>query len=257
MTSFEDCRRELLERGGPPAQGVYRRWLGRPGYQPVHDFVHGFVHRYLGEITREELLDARARSEHALGDVRSEEQLREVEDWTTGFAFEHLFHHYLEERRAVPTWQDFSAWLNGDAASFFIHPLLQDLDWHQADRERKHELRRAFRWRLGKFYYSAMRELELFVRLRQEYGLPVHYHLLADVLLRSDFWVNDDVVCIYFANPKYRDRDRGRKPQAEQFLGKADPPFRIHHVAIERQGYGNFWISSDASVERLAHTLGA
>lgn len=257
MTSFEDCRRELLVRGGPAAQSAYRAWLARPGYEAVHEFVHSFTHTYLASVTPKELADVRSRSAHALGDVRTEEQLQEVEDWTTPFAFQHLFHRFLETERHAPTWQEFSAWLNGDAAAFFVQPLLSHVGWDEAGKERRVKLRRAFRWRLGKFYYSAMRELELFARLRHEYGLPLRYHLLADVLLRVDFWLNGDVVCVYFANPKYRDRDQGRKPPAERFLSTADPLFNIHHVAIERQGYGNFWVPDDASIRKLAKTLGA
>lgn len=219
MTSFEDCRRELLARGGAPAQRAYDVWLRRRGYGAVHTLVHGFRHAYLEGITPAQLLDTRARSAHALGDVRTEEQLPEVENWTTPFAFEHLFHRYLEDQRRVPTWQEFSGWLNGEAAAFFVGPLLRGTGWHGADPARKRALKRAYRWRLGKFYYSALRELELYARLRHEYGLPLRYHLLADVLLRTDFWLGDNVVCLYFANPTYRDREAGRKPPAQQFLG--------------------------------------
>jgi hypothetical protein len=257
VTSFEDCRRELLERGGAPAQNAYRQWLGRTGFDAVHDFVQGFEHRYLDQITLEEMADVRARSVHALGNVKTEEQLPEVENWTTPFAFQHLFHKYLEQQQRVPTWQDFRAWLNGDEAAFFVTPLLQDTGWHAANTDRRRQLRRAYRWRLGKFYYSAMKELDLHVRLRKEHGLPVRYHLLADVLLRTDFWCGDHIVCVYFPNPQYRDQQAGRKPPAERFLGRASPPFTIHHVAIERQGHGNFWMATDESIQQLAHALGA
>jgi len=257
LTSFQDCQRELLERGGAPAQRAYAAWLRRPGYGAVHDFVHGFRHDHLERITCEELADTRGRSEHALGDVRTGEQLPEVENWTAPFAFEHLFHRYLEERRSVPTWQDFSGWLGGEAAAFFVGPLLRDTGWHGADPARKRALKRAYRWRLGKFYYSALRELDLYVRLRQDYGLPLRYHLLADVLLRTDFWLGDNIVCLYFANPTYRDRDAGRKPLAERFLGQATPPFTIHHIPIERQGAGRLWLPTDESLRRLARALSA
>ncbi|MDB5045718.1 MAG: hypothetical protein JWQ08_1768 [Deinococcus sp.] len=257
MTTFETCRLELLERGGLPAQTAYRRWLQRPGYGAVHRLVQHFEHRYLAEISCDLLNDVRARSEHALGTVAASEQLPEVEDWTTPFAFQHLFHWYLEQERQVPTWQEFRAWLNGPSAEFFIGPLLLHVHWAESSPDRKVRLRRAFQWRLGKFYYSAMRELELLVQLRAQYGLPVRYHLLADVLLRTDFWLGDDVICVYFANPRYRDQHGGRKPPAAQFLGQADPPFRIHHIAIERQGFGNFWVASPASVAALARILGA
>ncbi len=255
IISFDDCRRELLERGGKPAQGAYKDWLNRPGYEAVHSFVHGFRHDYLFTITYEEVRRARAESVHALGNVKKEEQLREVEDWTTPYAFQHLFHKFLEEERRVPTWQAFSGWLNEPAAAFFITPLLGHVGWGTATEQRKEALKRAFRWRLGKFYYSAMRELDLMVRLQSEFGVPVRYHLLADVLLRTDFWLGDNIICIYFANPQYREGSAGRKPPAERFLGAAKPPFKIHHVKIQRQGFGSFWVASDDSIGRLADVL--
>ncbi|GMA16023.1 hypothetical protein E5F05_09250 [Deinococcus metallilatus] len=139
----------------------------------------------------------------------------------------------------------------------FLRPLLEDIGFYMAERPERVRLGRAVQWRLGKFYYSAMRELDIQVRLREDHGLPLRYHLLADVLLRTDFWLGDDLVCVYFANPKYRDREVGRKPPAAAFLGQATPPFTIHHVGIERQGFGKFWIASDASIADLARRLGA
>ncbi len=149
----------------------------------------------------------------------------------------------------------FRGWLNGPVAAFFVAPLLEYVGWDLADKQRKEALKRAFRWRLGKFYYSAMRELDLIVRLQSEFDLPIRYHLLADVLLRTDFWLDDNVICIYFSNPRYREGQLGRKPPAERFLGMATPRFKIHHVEVERQGFGKFWTTSDSSLEQLAKIL--
>lgn len=110
---------------------------------------------------------------------------------------------------------------------------------------------------MGKFYYSAVRELDVQVRLREEHGLPLRYHLLADLLLRTDYWLGDALVCVSFANPKYREQEAGCRPPAAVFLGLAAPPFTIHHIGIERQGFGNFWIASDESLVALARRLGA
>lgn len=181
--------------------------------------------------------------------------MAEVEDWTTPFAFQHLFHKYIEVERKVPTRQDFAAWLRGDAAAFFIHPLLEHVGWETADRERRRKLKRAFRWRIGKFHLSSMRELDVFVRLRSVYGIPVRYHVLADVLLRVDLWHGDDLVCLYFPNPKYRDQEAGRKAPAEKFFSSASPSFCIHHVTIHRQGFGRLWVADEDSMRKLTRLL--
>lgn len=234
----------------------YRRWRRKPGFGEVVEFVESFEHRYLFEITLNEIEAVKQRSEHALDDVRKEEQLPEVEDFTCPFAFQHLFHRYVEEERALPAWQEFAAWMNGPAARFYAKPLLDRTGWHTADSKRRRQLKRAYRWRLGKAYYSAFREVELLTRLRDEHGLPVRYHLLADVLLRVDFWLDDALVCAYFPNPKYRSGDGGRKPPAARFFTAAEPPFEILDVEVSRQGYGNFWAVDGKSVRQAAQALG-
>ena len=234
----------------------YRRWRRRPGYGEVVEFVENFEHRHLFEITSSQLEAVKRRSWHALGNVCKEEQLPEVENFTCPFAFQHLFHRYVEEERALPTWQEFSAWMNGPAARFYTKHLLDRTGWHMADSRRRRRLKRAYQWRLGKAYYSAVREVEMLTRLRDEYDLPVHYHLLADVLLRVDFWLGDALVCTYFPNKKYRSGDRGRKPPAAHFFAAAEPPFKILDIEVRRQGYGKFWAVDEESVRHAALALG-
>ncbi len=253
---FDDCRRELLDRARGRALEEYRRWRRRPGYGEVVEFVENFEHRYLFEIRPREIESVKQRSEHALGDVYKEEQLPEVEDFTCPFAFQHLFHRYVEEERALPTWQEFGAWLKGPAAQLWVEPLKRETGWYRADGRRRKRLGRAYRWRAGKAYYSAFREVELLARLRVEHGLPVRYHLLADVLLRVDFWLDDALVCAYFPNKKYRSEDRGRKPPAARFFAAAEPPFEILDIEVRRQGYGNFWPVDGRSVQQAAQALG-
>ena len=113
---------------------------------------------------------------------------------------------------------------------------------------------RAIRWRVGKFYYSALREVDLLLAVR-ELGVDLKYHLLADVLLRADFWSGDMVVCTYFPNTYYRYGRAGRKPPAATFLGSANPPFNIVDFPVERQGFGKLWVISDKSKRDLASKL--
>src|SRR3712207_5572206 len=89
---FDDCRRELLDRAKGKALEEYRRWRTRPGYGEVVEFVENFEHRYLFEITPTQARAVIRSSAHALGDVSSGEQMKEVEDSTVPFAFQHLFH---------------------------------------------------------------------------------------------------------------------------------------------------------------------
>jgi hypothetical protein len=256
---FDDCRRELLDRAGGQALREYRSWRERPGYGEVVEFVENFTHRYLFEITPDQAMSVVRRStgprDHALGDVASKEQMKEVENATVPFAFQHLFHRYIEEKRALPSWREFGAWLKGPAAQFWLKPLMKKTGWRKADEGRRERLGRAYRWRAGKAYYSAFREVELLARLRTIYGLPIRYHVLADVLLGVDFWLGDILVCIYFPNEKYRSGGAGRKVHPSVRFAAADPPFDVMDIRVERQGYGKFWLVSDDSVERIALAL--
>lgn len=255
MVSFERCREEVLDRAGAPAHAAYEAWKRRDGYEKVVAFVHGFAHRHLFRVTVGDLDHVKRESEHALGDVQTEEQLAVIEDLTTPFALQHIFHHWVEAHGRVPLWQEWSAWMWGDACRGFVQPATEAAGWHEADADGRERIRRAIRWRLGKFYYSAFREVEALTRLREEHGLALRYHLLADVLLRIDFWLGDAAVCVYFPNPKYRSGRAGRKPPASRFVGGAASPFTVLHLGIERQGHGRFWTADPRSLEATARTI--
>ena len=251
--SFADCRRELLDRAGPAGRAAYDHWRRTRGEEVV-GFVEGFTHEHLFRVTAEEVRATLHASEHALGDVRSREQLAVVEDFTCPYALEHVFHRFVEERRRLPTWQCFRRWVREEVPEMWFGPLRAALAGWSGGQSRE-QLGRAARWRLGKFYYSAMREVELLARLRAT-GLPLRYHLLADCLLRVDFWSGDTLVCTYFPNPRYRDGDTGRKPQASRFFPPGGP-FRVLHAGIERQGFGEVWLASGRAARALARELGA
>ncbi|WP_157659667.1 hypothetical protein [Burkholderia ubonensis] len=253
--SYFDCCRDLLDRAGRPARDVLADWRARSGYGHVVAFVENFTHRYLFALSPNDVRNVIRNSTHALGNVKAEEQLDYIEDFTTPFAFQHLFHWYIEHNRGIPTWKQFRDWMvEGPAAPCWYVPLKEYLEHHYPRGDRR-AWSRAARWRLGKVYLSNMRELDLLARLR-EAGIPIRYHVLADVLFRVDFWAGDVLVCTYFPNSSYRDgSEAGRKPPAERYFADANPPFKIVHVPIERQGFGKIWLTSNDSVVRLVETI--
>lgn len=255
--SFADCISELVNKDSRKADNVYQHWLSRKDLQTeVIPFVQGFTHNKLYEFTRGDYEAAVQASAHALGNVRSGEQLPEVENFFTPFAFTHLFHDYVETNGVLPTWQDFATWVKGPRKSWYIDPIFEHLAYRQQDTERRYAIGRAIHWRLGKFYYSAMREIELLIRLREEEGINLKYHLLADTLLRVDFWVENVLLCVFFSNPNYRTTGSlGRKTKAATIF--PTPDFILLDIEVERQGHGNFWRVSDSSVARIAANIRA
>jgi hypothetical protein len=159
---FESCCADLVARGGPGPRQTLEGWLANDRRTEVHKFVKGFQHKYLFEISRAEIHSAAIKTVHSLDDIKSEQNINRVKDFDTPFAFQYLFHQYLEECRSVPTWQDLRAWLKGEASARYLTPFQNEfgLDVNAQSRSlRDKRLWQALRWRLGLFYYSALREL--------------------------------------------------------------------------------------------------
>lgn len=250
-TSFNDCHRELVMNATAYGRAQYERWRQRPGYSKVVEFVSTFTHRHLYKLSLSDVQNAIKASQHALGNVRSEEQLKIVENFSTPFAFQHLFHWYIESERKIPTWKEFRDWMvAGPAAVHWYLPLKRYLEANGKSYTRD-QWSRAAKWRLGKVYMSNIRELHLLTSLSNA-GLPVQYHLLADVLLRVDFWCETVLVCVYFPNSLYRAGAAGRKPPASDFFDAEAGRYDIVHFGIERQGFGNIWLATNDSCSGLA-----
>ena len=253
IVSFADCYESLVVHGGPLCRSTYREWETRPGYGQVVEFVKQFNHLHLFGVTPEHIDRVIATTEHALGDVAASEQIPEIEDFTCPFAFEHLFHRYIERTKRVPTWQQFWRWMDRQARPHFLDrlaPLRRQLRQGYTHQR----IDNAIRWRLGKFYYSALREVDVLAALHAR-GVPLKYHVLADVLLRVDYWIGQTLVCIYFPNQAYRSGDSGRKPKAAQLFSGSHPSFKVVDFQVRRQGFGRFWRVSDDSKNELADLL--
>lgn len=253
QVTFKDCFDELVDQGGGGARAAYEQWKRRPGYDSVVSFVHGFCHQAVFEITPEEVQRTIRQTEHALGDVPKESQIGKIEDFTCPFALQHIFHRLIERTGDIPTWQRFWSWMQNQARPYWldqIEPLRTQLRGTYTD-ERIDD---AIRWRLGKFYYSAVREVDLLAFLHSN-GVRVKYHLLADVLLRVDYWIDEKLICAYLPNARYRTAGSGRKPPAERFFQSSRRPFEIIDFEVERQGFGRTWLVSEASKRRLVGLL--
>lgn len=255
QVTFDDCCQDLLRPGAIGAARALQAWRRNTLYREVVPFIENFSHRFLYELGPESVRDVIKRSRHALGDVESEEQLTVIEDFHAPFALQHLFHWYVEKNRSLPTWTEFRDWMVlGEAAPHWYHLLRARIGTNPSN-EKRRRWSRAARWRLGKFYLSTLRELDLLVQLRA-LGLDLRYHLIADVLFRADFWVSNLIVSLYFPNPDYRHgKSEGRKPPAEKFFEGANPPFKVVHFPVERQGFGKVWLASAASISSLKELI--
>jgi len=251
--TFQECYSELVEHGGPQARRAYQQWEARPGYESVVAFVKNFSQEKIFGLRPQDVRNVVLTTEHALGDVPSRHQIPEIEDFTCPFALHHLFHRFIERTGELPTWQRFWRWISHQARPYWldqIQPLASQLE----EKYSQQRIDDAIRWRLGKFYYSALRETDLLVAMHAA-GIPLQYHVLADVLLRVDYWIGSTLICLYFPNQRYRENHSGRKPPAENFFRDSHYPFKILNFEIERQGFGRSWLVSDRAKDRLVRML--
>ena len=252
--TFADCHRELVQAAGTGAKNAYEEWRTRPGYGAVVDFVEDFTHEQLFGITPDDVYRVCQETEHALGDVPKEHQIQRIQDFTCPFALQHLFHRAIERLGYVPTWQRFWRWMTQQARPYWldaIEPLCRELRTEGLSSERVSD---AIRWRVGNFYYSALREVDMLVSLHAR-GVKLKYHLLADVLLRVDCWIGQTLVCTYLPNPAYRSAAGGRKIPAVQLFDPKETPFRILDFPIEKKDFGKVWLMTERSKDRLAEEL--
>ena len=123
-----------------------------------------------------------------------------------------------------------------------IQPLCHELNARYSEKR----INDAIRWRLGKFYYSALREVDFLVWMHT-HGVKLKYHLLADVLLRTDYWMEQTILCTFAPNPRYRSEGEGRKNPAEVYFRDAAQPFNIIDFEVQHQGFGRVWLTKESS----------
>ncbi|UDL05724.1 hypothetical protein [Marinobacter sp. CA1] len=251
--SLSTCEEELFPLLSQAGWKELERWEQRRPEKVVR-FAKGFAHEFLFKVRPEDVLAVVDRTAHALGDVHKSEALPEIEDYSAPFAFQDIFHACLEEKETVPTWEQFREWFAKERRDLFVEDYLKDINPGARTKEEKRRLKRALKWRLGKAYYSSLREVHLLASLRHTYGLDVKYHVLADVRLRVDFWMGNQVIICYFSNQNYRAGTEGRKPRTQGYF--RDNAVGFHSVAMyETEQYGRAWLVSNAEIERLADCL--
>jgi hypothetical protein len=222
-------------------QQKYMDWLNDRSRSRVVELVLNHETKHLYRLTLAEVRRVCATTNHALGRVerKNAESVAKTVNWYPTFAFTHIMHHYLEQSRRLPTWQEFYKFL-------FVTEEGKELIGDEAGRHKAERLKDgvpeqlasdALRWRFGNAYYSFLREVYTLVTLRAR-GLDVRFHPLADALFRVDSWMGNAVVSIWVANEDFR-RDKGFEPQGrkdrvEELLADAPSPFRFVGIELDK-----------------------
>lgn len=261
VMSMSRCLEELIGDGAPKAQEIHQQWLARPGYEQVHAFVTSIEHRVLYGLRVEEVERACMTSEHSLGDIRKRELTAhhlypEIRDFDTPFAFIHLYHGMLEDLGRVPLWQEVLPYLIDEVPGRFVGPLREKLRYDTRDRSEQRIIDLGMQWRLGIAYYSFLRELDLFVRLRRTHGVDVRYHLFADAALRTDLWCGETLLSLFISNSTFRSEFGGRKKTVEDIFCDAAKPLRFLEKNLQpRCQRGVVWLVEPEEIAELAQQI--
>lgn len=256
--TFQNACDEIVSRANQSGLRRFADWESRSDLVQagVVEFVKGFKHEVLFSITRDAFDDVVKNTKHPLGTIKPDEEnykpgIALVENLDTPWSFMQLFHKFVEEKKHLPTWQEFKKYLNGEAKPYLVGPYMKKLHYSAANAEKRSDIRIGLLWRLGNAYYSALREIDIMISLRDA-GLQMKYHLLVDALFAVDLWRGSDMVSVFIPNARYKEvGDGGRKPRPEEYL--PDSIFRCRNFAIAKQRvFGKYWPVSATTVAKIA-----
>lgn len=284
-TGLVDVKRDFIQQGGLQTQKLYLGWQARHDLQQagVVQFVDGFTHQRIYEITTAQFNAVTSAMDEPLGQplgnifpnppsedpddklsVAFVENVGRFSPWS----FQQIFHCYVE-KNGLPTWQNFESFLKGPARVCLYDAYRMEL-WsdywdaigasarlignlnHTNTVESQFDL--GLQWRLGNFYLSALREVEVVVRLRAEHGVDVNYHILADAEFKADAWIRDAtgkvrVLCLLIPSPYYN-----RKASAGSRLPSAffeTQLFKIERLKVK----GKYWPIAPDSLTAMCSFL--
>ncbi|MEC3979837.1 hypothetical protein [Amycolatopsis sp. H20-H5] len=247
----------------PAARRKYDRWCVDESRARVVELVGNHATVELYRLTLDDVRQVCNKTSHALVNVSREnaERVPAARDWYPRFAFTHLMHYYLEQRKELPTWQKIS--------EFFFHSD-EGMDLIGGDTRRlvaqaardgvsERLVDDALQWRFGNAYYSFLREVFTVVTLRSR-GFDVRVHPLADALFRVDGWMGDTVISLWVANEDFRQdkglEPTGRKERACDLLAEAQPPFSYLNIELDKAAkWGRVHLPSAGKLTRAAATL--
>lgn len=218
--------REIIEPGGVRARNKVREWRTRNGASQagIERWLGENRHAMLERLTLADVVrvtrspDRNVRTDHPLLDpsqstdrymhlIRSTDiGAGAFKNMNVPWSMHMLLHRLLEEKGALFRFEEFDRQLKGP---------WRDIYWEPATSSIKGDLSAAqievgYRYRVGLAYYDFLRELDLYVRLR-DMGLPIRYNVFADVVFGIDFWCGRTLIGVFVQNEEFRTMSGGRK----------------------------------------------
>jgi hypothetical protein len=217
------------------ASGCFAAWKSDPRRFQVVPAVMEHVSQVVMSASLDEVEQVCVSTSHALGDIQKAtiDPVTHVRDWTTSFAFTHVFHFISERDGAIPTWQRLcAAWQQPPFADMLYIPTRRAIEEIAASSSFDEDVvKQAMHWRLGNSYYSFLREQWVHAYLRSR-GIPVLQHPLSDALYRVDGWCDDTIVSLFIGNETYRTKYSGRKVRPSYLLAGAQSAWRFIDIEL-------------------------
>lgn len=255
---------DFIGRKGKLGQAQLTRWENKrarmyPRHWPtMRSEFESFTHRHLYHLTAMDIQAAAVRTEHSLGNLQDTVGEKDwgpgkgtTEDWSPPCPFFFIWHSLLERDGRIPLWQEAWRYLLRERLDLVAHPFAQHFGAREGWLEGG-ELRDGFQWRLGKSYYSFLRETEVLVKLRRLHGLDVLYHFLIDAEWAADAVGGQVLAAINVGNPKYSEGKAGRKRSCAEL----NPGFEVVKLQLKAENtFGKVWRASDEGIAMAADRL--
>lgn len=262
MTTLLTTADEVLERFNmtDTARRKYHVWSNGRRRHTVMPLVLAHRTDALYAVTVEDIARLQDPKKHALGNIKRAEgeRVKGIVDWSPDFAFTHVFHYTLEKLGHLPDWLEFRKFCEDDATArqALWVPAQRKID-EEAKFHGRETASKSMRWRIGKAFYSFVREVHLIACLHAR-GIDVRVHPLADALFRVDAWWDDTVLSLYIGNAFSRNGNRGRKDLPEEILAGSPQPLRFETVKLKpADKFGVVHLARQEDIDRVAERLHA
>lgn len=232
---------ELVPHFQPFADEELARWeRSRPeAVAPFSAAVTEKIYRVLPEEVRPFLNPPLSEWPFRKGIRKGDWMLPEVEDLTGGLPLALCLHRYVEHHGSIPSWREAAAWFSRpDQAAVFLKPAWDRYNSTPEERRvSRDRWQRAINWRIGNAYLSFLREMDFLARMVHDHGIPLRTHILADAVLKIDFWVGRHAICVFIPNDKF-DRKISPSPSTGE----------VHLLQI---GDGSMWTEVNGVKRKL------
>lgn len=254
--SFRNCYSEVSNFDKKSVESVYNKWISRKGAEAAAKLVKKCNHKILYSLDSNDVEKCCSETVHALGKVSKRKLSRysifqDINNYNASFAFMHIFHKIMEETGTIPRWQDVRSYCN-DNPDILLNDYRDHFKYHESSDEIKRVLNDGLKWRMGCSYYSFLREVDFFVKMREHYNVDLRYHLFADVTLGIDFWVNDCIISLFIGNSEFRTASgQGRKRKSSLTINNDALRFIDVDLSCKNQR-GHVWLVGESEIERVA-----